>query len=101
MDYNFTKYTEIENHYQSKFVNNILSRCPEAAEARYEITEKIDGSNFSLTFENGEVRYGKRTSYLAEDESFFDWQTVMSRLDIQTFVGMVGKLALPLIKEYL
>lgn len=74
----FKKYPSIENSYQEKFIGGFLSRYPELLTATFAITEKIHGSNLSISFEpNAPWRYGKRTAFLEEGEKFYDiWNVV-------------------------
>jgi Rnl2 family RNA ligase len=80
----FKKYSSMENTYQNKFIRGFLQEYPELLKVEYEITEKIHGSNLNITFMPNEPwRYGKRTSYLAEDAKFFGYQEVAAQEQYQ------------------
>ena len=83
----FNKYTKIENHYQNKIVNRFLDGGQ--TDVLYQLTEKIDGANFQVIITKDSVRFGKRTNYLGEDESFFDWQNTIASCDILEFARRV------------
>ena len=47
----FKKWTSIENHYQNKNIDRFMDHFGgELNKELFVITEKIDGSNFSITF---------------------------------------------------
>ena len=82
----FKKYTDIENSYRAKYINDFFDRHPEMREARWGITEKIDGSNCSFIFdkqESGKFKfsYGKRSGLIASDENFYGIQNVVKEMD--------------------
>jgi Rnl2 family RNA ligase len=70
----FEKYTGIENHYNNKNVNFFMNAFPNFDDMTYQITEKIDGANFQIKIGANEVKFGKRNSFLGDDQGFFDWQ---------------------------
>lgn len=80
---NFRKYKSIENHYQEKLINDTLHYYPIYHMCNYIATEKIDGANFQFMFKNVDgyisVEYGKRTSLLSNDDTFYDYQSVVNR----------------------
>lgn len=61
---NFIKYTEIENHYQSKYINYMLETYPELRTCNYIAQEKIDGSNFQIAADSTFFRFGSRNHLL-------------------------------------
>jgi Rnl2 family RNA ligase len=84
MEHVFTKYSKIENAHNGKFINKIADVFPEEVKGKckWQATEKLDGANFQISItiddKGTNVQYGKRTSYLNEqDGNFFDYQTVM------------------------
>lgn len=74
----FKKYSSIENSYQQKYLFKVLAQHPELQNIKYIVREKIDGSNLQLYFTpNAPMKAGKRTQFLAPDESFFNvWHTL-------------------------
>lgn len=85
----YTKYTSIENHYQNRYINGLLLNIPNIENMLFQITEKIDGSNFQIEIKKNSVRYGKRTAWLSDDESFFDWQTIVRQTKVMKFIESV------------
>ena len=77
----FKKYGSIENHYRGKYIDRFTSRHPEMIEAKYLVTEKIHGANFSIHIFNygNDVIFGKRTSLLKPEEGFMNHQSVMNQ----------------------
>lgn len=73
----FKKYLSIENSYRSNFIEKWVSAFPELLLEKFIATEKIHGSNFSIMITKDSIEYGKRTSKLEIDESFFDWQNTV------------------------
>lgn len=79
----YNKYCSIENHYNTKIVSRIIGKCPELLDMKFELTEKIDGSNFQVMITKEYIKYGKRNSELSEGEGFFDYQTVVGKEQYQ------------------
>jgi Rnl2 family RNA ligase len=67
---NFIKYTDIENHYQSKYINYMLDRYPELRTCNYIAQEKIDGSNFQIAADGDTFRFGSRNHLLDSSGHF-------------------------------
>lgn len=89
----FKKYNSIENHYVEKNISHWIAKYPELNLEKFIIQEKIHGSNFSIWFEKEEqnikIKFGKRTSFLEETESFFDWQNTVKKEKIQYLIKKV------------
>jgi Rnl2 family RNA ligase len=73
----FIKYTDIENSYRQKYINDFFDRHPDMHEARYGIQEKSDGSNVSFIFTKTQdasisFTYAKRSGIIAPSENFYD-----------------------------
>ena len=73
----FKKYLSIENHYRQKEIDYFLMNFPELKDETYILQEKVDGSNFQIFITKHEILYGKRSGFLSDDSSFFDWQNVV------------------------
>lgn len=92
----FKKYNSIENSYQQKYIMKVLERYPELKDETYSIREKIDGSNLQLYFEPfKEMKIGKRSSFLRDDENFFNAPNVISNYEaklsnVQNYVNTTG-----------
>jgi Rnl2 family RNA ligase len=85
----YKEYCSIENHYNNKYVNSIIQRCPEVIEMDFQITEKIDGSNFLICVTKDSVKYGKRTAWLTPGEGFYDWETAIKKQLLVEFIKKV------------
>lgn len=81
----FKKYSEIENSYRQKYIDDIIQQGQSGGS--WCVTTKIHGSNFSFifTYENGEVSVNcaKRTSILKEGESFFNYDKLFVKFKEQ------------------
>lgn len=75
----FLKFPSLENSYQHKFVSRWIENNPELKDCQYEITEKLDGSNFGIIITNNSISFQRRTDILKEDEKFFNYQEVTER----------------------
>lgn len=77
----FKSYPDIENSYREKFVNLFRK---EVSDDEYFITEKIHGANSQIAFfrdgDKWQVKYGKRTSFLDDQDSFYNLPSVFQRL---------------------
>ena len=73
----FKKFNSIENVERQKFMDAILMQgitCP------WVVTEKIHGANFSMTYNGeGDIRCGRRSAFIEEDEKFYDYKPVKLR----------------------
>lgn len=85
----YKKYTSIENHYQNKYVNGLLLNILGIENMVFQITEKIDGSNFQIEITKDSVRYGKRSTWLDPEENFYDWQTIVRQTKVMKFIESV------------
>ena len=68
----FIKFPEIDNHYQSKTVDQFLSEFPELKDTLFILKEKLHGTNIQLIFEpNKPMEVGSRNRVIPIGESFF------------------------------
>jgi len=74
---NFRKYTEIDNSDRKKTIDSYVTRGYTANP--WIVTTKIHGANFSMYADSNGVKCSKRTSWLSEDENFFNFQKVRNR----------------------
>ena len=77
MEDNFKKYNSIENHYQEGFINKIREASA-GLPISWFVTEKIHGCNAQISYDGKEVKYGKRTSYI-ENENFYNIKEVLGQ----------------------
>lgn len=73
----FKKYNSIENSYRQKFIHKFLDKI-DVENTKFVALEKLDGANIQLVISpNSTMKVGKRTSFLEENDSFFDiWNTL-------------------------
>jgi len=92
----FKKYKSIENSYREKHIRDMMKLNPVYAACKYVVTEKLDGGNFQFRFTIDDtapsgvrLEYGKRSSILAPDAKFYNYQAVVSQdkyLALELFV---------------
>lgn len=93
----FKKFNSLENSYRENFIHKIREEGYENDE--YIITEKLHGANYSFTVvvENKipvSVFPAKRSSYITEDEKFYNHRPVYEK-----YVHKVSQLALSLLDD--
>ena len=62
----FKEYEKMENNFSR------LKVTKEMEKAKWYVTEKIHGANFSFHVGNGEVKAARRRAFLGENENFFN-----------------------------
>ena len=72
---NFLKYPTIENAYRTKYIDKIINFG--LAEGEWIVEEKIHGANFGIYFDGTEIRCAKRTGFLGQDDSFYNYKEVI------------------------
>lgn len=72
---NFKKYNSIENVITRDFMERVKAEMP--ADLEWVVQEKVHGANTSFLCDGSEVMFAKRTSMLAEDERFYDFQSLL------------------------
>lgn len=73
----FKKYSSIENHYNSKFLEKIRWQIEESVE--WVAREKIHGANFQIIVYKDKVDFAKRSQVIPDNESFYGHIEVMKR----------------------
>ncbi len=78
---NFIPYLSIENHCNSKIVNNILRTVSQYSNVEWVATEKVHGANFQMITDGKEIQCAKRTALLTKDDNkgFFGFTEVLER----------------------
>lgn len=71
----FKKYSSIENAITRDFMEKVKFELP--ADLEWVVQEKVHGSNTSFLCDGTEVKFAKRTSILADDEKFYDFQSLL------------------------
>lgn len=71
----FKKYSSLENHYNSKFIEKLRTNGLTGGE--WVAREKIHGTNFSLIIERDAVTCAKRTGPILPAEDFYGYEIVL------------------------
>ena len=71
------KYPSIENSYREKFIQII--RETDSAKDEWWAWSKIHGSNFFIWYNGLELKYGKRSGFIPDDENFYNHLEVMPK----------------------
>ncbi len=66
----FKKYPSVENTYRKKTINLINEMGLDHDE--WVVLNKVHGANFSVTFDDDEVKFAKRTSFLTDSDGNFN-----------------------------
>lgn len=90
----FQRYKSIENSYREKFIHDTLAFHPVYLTAKYIATEKIHGANFQINFHRAEddsvsVSFGKRSGFIAGDESFYNHLGTLNKPEYQMLIENV------------
>lgn len=79
----FKKYQSIENSYQTSHIEFYVNKFgKELLDSTFVVTEKLDGANFQINVTKEEIKYGRRTDYLKEDEKFFNWNEIKGKYEV-------------------
>lgn len=73
----FEKYSSLENHYNSKFIEKI--RYEGLDKGDWVAREKIHGTNFSVIVSRSSIQAAKRTGPILAGEAFFGHEIIMQR----------------------
>ncbi len=71
----FKKYSSIENAITREFMERVKEELP--VDLEWVVQEKVHGSNTSFLCDGVDVGFAKRTSVLADDEKFYDFQSLL------------------------
>lgn len=71
----FVKYNSIENSYRERSYDNAFYH-QEAADTLWNVTEKLDGTNFSFVVTADDIKPAKRSGLIHENEKFFGFQEI-------------------------
>lgn len=84
----FKKYSSIENSFSREFMENVVAQVPPNME--WVVQEKVHGANTSFLCDGNEVKFAKRTSMLADDEKFYDFQELLENYK-ERVIALFGK----------
>ena len=88
----FKKWMSIENHYQNKYIDHFMMRYGgELKGAKFVITEKLDGANFSITFyPEGRWQFARRSGLVPSNETFYDYKSAFQTDEAKKFLELVS-----------
>lgn len=72
----FKKYSSIENSFNVGFMDKVRAEMP--SDLKYVVQEKVHGANTSFLCDGNDVSFAKRTSVLAGDEKFYDYEQILA-----------------------
>ena len=72
----FKKYSSIENSFDAEFMDKVRAEMP--SDLRYVVQEKVHGANTSFLCDGNDVSFAKRTSVLADNEKFYDYEQILA-----------------------
>ncbi|MFX0094385.1 MAG: RNA ligase, Rnl2 family [Candidatus Hodarchaeota archaeon] len=78
----FSKYSSIENSYRKEFIERIHHAG--RADQQYVIEEKVHGANLSFWVTRTDLKVAKRTDFLAPDENFYNYQSIVTKYQAHT-----------------
>jgi Rnl2 family RNA ligase len=73
----FKKYSSIDNVITRDFMERVAAEMP--SDFEWVVQEKVHGANTSFLCDGKDVKMAKRTSKLAKDEKFYDYQELLER----------------------
>ena len=73
MHFKYQKISDKISHYNIN--KKILSK-----KSKWIVTEKVHGSNFSIYYNEGSIKFSKRNKFLSEDEWFYNYQFIKQKL---------------------
>ncbi|MGG5209850.1 RNA ligase, Rnl2 family [Chryseobacterium sp. MIQD13] len=73
----FKTYNSIENAYQTRVIDQI--RLQGFGDEVFIVQEKVHGANFSFFTDGKEIKIGKRTAFIENDEKFFNAHQILER----------------------
>ena len=84
----FKKWSSIENSYREDFIKKFIAHDPQLKEENFEITEKIDGANFSVSFTpTGEIGFYKRSG--RADSGFYNYKSAFQDEKVKKFISLM------------
>ena len=80
----FKRYHSIENGHNVKYIDKIILSELAKDNIMYSVTEKCHGSNMQTTSDGINIRHGKRSSFIANDSNFRNFQSLKEDIDKKT-----------------
>lgn len=93
MNFEFKKYSEIENSYRTEFLKKIHELGYDDPMISYVASVKVDGANFCVSIdENDKMHYSKRTMELERGDTFYNWESAMQHDNVPEKVKQIKHL---------
>ena len=75
----FKKYNSIENSYRTSYIKKVIYSGLNDGE--WCVTEKVDGANYSFSYDGQELKHARRSDFISELESFMGSVEVNKKYD--------------------
>ena len=87
----FKRYSSIENSYRKRFLDKIIEEGHGGE--TFVVQEKCHGSNFSMYISKDQIRCAKRSGFIKENESFFNYEKVLDKYEpnLRTLFNKLNK----------
>jgi len=94
----FLKYESIENHYQTDTMIHFNDAIKAEGDENisWVVLEKIDGANFQVYIDENGIKFGKRTSFIGEQEDFFNWKSAVTPEMVQAIKDLYDEVKQPI-----
>ena len=93
------KYLEIENSSRKKYIKKFLDEFPQLKDAKYILTEKIDGTNIRICFKSDKtIVLGSRNNLLL-DGDHFGLKEILKEPDYKKLINKITQIAVERGKE--
>lgn len=80
----FFKYQKIYESVDNYTLNKKQLKMLNLKKTEWIVQEKVHGSNFSIYFDGNKIEFAKRNSILQENEWFYNYETIKSKLILNT-----------------
>jgi hypothetical protein len=89
MIYKYQKISDKVSKYSLEKKDNKLF----SNKSKWIVTEKVHGSNFSIYYVDGEIKFSKRNDILKENEWFYNYQLIKDKLirNIKKISGLLNQ----------
>lgn len=86
----FRKYSSIENSYREKYLESVRETLKYfgCEDAKFSVSEKVDGCNVSVITDGENIITGKRSSILEPDEKFYGFQEYAEKMLKEKITGI-------------
>jgi len=75
----FSEYEKMPRNFEKLGLN--VRDFAKMEKLQWVVTEKVHGANFSVVYEDGNLKYAKRKEYLSWNDDFFGFQLVINNIE--------------------